>query len=488
MGSNSPPERVATLAHLQNSASFQHVKHEMPMNSPPLRNGIPHHNRLPTPQPLGMSRPSSRNAVQRADTMNTHSMPGSQPGPPQNTYAYLPNPPIFNGQSMPQPQRIQARTVPDYPHVSQAPYSQPPPAQMQGSFVQDNRRHSIPTTFPHQEQNQQIPNSMQQNLPSRPIHHPLAESSTASQAEENLQSSPITSQPRPLPPPTKSHSIFTPIDDSGSLLARRWTSNTTTDYPPPPPPSSHKHEQPITASTSAGQGRENEDRSSQSKSPAEEPGTSSRPASVRQDSQTFRKVSLPSVGSMPPTPGIGSFSSDPKRPRLKVQIPSEQSDGESAAADSAAKDAAGGPVTAATPAKASTETSHSSGVVLPPPSPSASALLSAGAQGPPNPFARPAPPLGAGSFGNNSNSNIETPISALPSRFMPEGMLSSPSSFYPAEWGFGRDSNVLPSPLTFQTPVVTNVPGFRDGANSADDKKRKADEGDDEANNKRVKD
>ena len=488
MGSNSPSERAASLAHLQNPASFQHIKHEMPMNSPPVRNGIPHHTRLPTPQPLGMSRPSSRNAIQRSDSTNTHSMPGSQPGPPHNTYAYLPNPPIFNAQSMPHSQRIQARPFADYPQVTQAPYPQPPPAQMQNTFIQDNRRHSIPTIFPHQEQTQQIPQPIQQSLPSRPIHHPLAETS-ASQAEENLQSSPVTSQARPLAPPTKSHSIFTPIDDSGSLLARRWTSNTTTDYPPLPPPSSHKHEQPVIGSASVGQGRDNEDRSSLSRSPAEEPSTTSGSPSLRQNSQTYRKVSLPPVGSIPPpTPGIGSFSSDPKRPRLKVQIPSEQSDGESAAADSSAKDATGGPVTAATPAKASTETSHSSGVVLPPPSPSASALLSAGAQGPPNPFARPAPPLGAGSFGNNSNSNIETPISALPSRFMPEGLLSSPSGFYPAEWGFGRDSNVLPSPLTFQTPVVANVPGFREGANSSDDKKRKADEADDEANNKRVKD
>lgn len=62
-----------------------------------------------------------------------------------------------------------------------------------------------------------------------------------------------------------------------------------------------------------------------------------------------------------------------------------------------------------------------------------------------------------------TNNHIETPISALPSRFMSDNLLPSPSTFYP-EWGFGRsgDSNMLPSPLNFQTPVVQNGGGWRD--------------------------
>jgi transcription factor RLM1 len=51
---------------------------------------------------------------------------------------------------------------------------------------------------------------------------------------------------------------------------------------------------------------------------------------------------------------------------------------------------------------------------------------------------------------------------------MENGLLPSPSSFYP-DWPFGgRDSaggagsNMLPSPLTFQTPVNTHGPSFRD--------------------------
>jgi len=50
-------------------------------------------------------------------------------------------------------------------------------------------------------------------------------------------------------------------------------------------------------------------------------------------------------------------------------------------------------------------------------------------------------------------------------------LLPSPSSFWPDAW-FGRDNNMMPSPLNFQTPVVLNGPGFRD----EDEKKRKAEE------------
>ena len=191
----------------------------------------------------------------------------------------------------------------------------------------------------------------------------------------------------------------------------------------------------------------------------------------------------------PPPSRTNSAPMGAKRPQLKVQIPSEKSDddGSASAASSPHQSNVGD-----TPAKASTEASHSSsGVVLPPPSPSASAILSAGAQGPPNPFARPHPPShpSQNSHTNaSSNNNIETPISALPSRFVADGLLPSPSSFYP-EWGFGRaggESNMLPSPLNFQTPVAGSGPSFRDEDNG--DKKRKSPEGEQEASNlKRLK-
>ena len=75
---------------------------------------------------------------------------------------------------------------------------------------------------------------------------------------------------------------------------------------------------------------------------------------------------------------------------------------------------------------------------------------------------------------------IDTPVSALPSRFMNE-FLPSPSSFYP-DWNFrGSDSNTLPSPLNFATPVVGTGPSFlREDSGSRDGRgeKRKTPDGD----------
>jgi len=69
---------------------------------------------------------------------------------------------------------------------------------------------------------------------------------------------------------------------------------------------------------------------------------------------------------------------------------------------------------------------------------------------------------------------MEPPISALPSRFVSDALLPSPSSFFP-EWGFSRsggpDTNMLPSPLTFPTPAAQSGPGF--SRDDESDKKRK---------------
>ncbi|ORY09463.1 hypothetical protein BCR34DRAFT_487293 [Clohesyomyces aquaticus] len=193
-----------------------------------------------------------------------------------------------------------------------------------------------------------------------------------------------------------------------------------------------------------------------------------------------RTQSTSSVPNIPPPSRTNSMQS---KPRLKVQIPSEHSDtAGSATAGSSPKDSG---TTGVTPLRTSTEVSNSSGVHLPPPSPSATSLMSAGAVGPPNPFARPPPPTNSNSYG--SRSEMETPISALPSRFVENGLLPSPSSFYP-EWGFGRETNMLPSPLTFQTPINPNGPSF--GREDPADRKRKtSDEGSDggSSQQKRIK-
>jgi MADS-box transcription factor len=196
-------------------------------------------------------------------------------------------------------------------------------------------------------------------------------------------------------------------------------------------------------------------------------------------SEPPRPPAMSSTPDIKPPSRTNSGALTSKRPQLKVQIPSEHSDQGSATAGSSSRDSAGN--NTGTPAKENPQT----GVVLPPPSPSAGAILSAGAQGPPNPFARPPPPVAASqgnaygnrgatnSNGSNSN-NIETPLSALPSRYMSDHLLPSPSSFF-SEWGLGRsgpDSNLLPSPLSFPTPAVQSGPSFV--SQDEQDKKRKS--------------
>jgi MADS-box transcription factor len=223
-----------------------------------------------------------------------------------------------------------------------------------------------------------------------------------------------------------------------------------------------------------------------------------------------RTNSTPTLPSITPLGRTNSIA-DPKRPRLKVQIPIDQSDDE--ANTGTGIDMSDSRSNVLTPIR---DPGLTPGPVLPPPSPSAPALLSAGATGPPNPFARPLHPAPNGSQRNgDGRGDMDTPISALPSRFMSDNLLPSPSSFY-NEWGFGRGgtssgfggggggsvggagegssaggagngSNLLPSPLTFQTPVNAMGPSFRDAApGAADEAKRKL--GDEEvAGAKRIK-
>lgn len=83
---------------------------------------------------------------------------------------------------------------------------------------------------------------------------------------------------------------------------------------------------------------------------------------------------------------------------------------------------------------------------------------------------------------------METPISALPSRFVSDALLPSPSSFFP-EWGFGRtgpDTSMLPSPLPF-TPAVQTGPGFARDEESEKKRKTSDEAGPAEAGGKKLK-
>lgn len=454
----SMPREHSLPPHLQNQSYMRTAASA----SPPVSNGAPLYQRQHTPQMS--SRPGSRNTMRRSSTSLGPSQlqQVSQPSQGPNGYAYMRTPPIHNthaAQGMPAAphhgQQSQQQSS-YYGHLSQAATH----PQVNQVYMQEQRRQSVPPTFQQYERQQQP--QQDQHIPSPP----------QSEQEQRLQDD--QSQRMPKPAPTKSRSIFTPVDDSRSLLAQHWGSSRTT------------------TTTKTEVKHEKDDEPQQANFGKVPPMEAFRPTSPPTRSQRETPVSSRTDPSeFQPPSRTNSAQLGAKRPRLKVQIPEEQSDAGSAAGESSPRQSGG--TAADTPAKTSTDASHSSGmgVHLPPPSPSASAMLSAGATGPPNPFARPHPPMGSqqqGSYSSRDN-NIETPISALPSRFVADGLLPSPSSFYP-EWGFGRSggesANILPSPLNFQTPV-TNGPSF-----SRDDeaeRKRKSPESDGQDTNdtKRVK-
>lgn len=432
-GSHSPPER-AMMAHLRNQHAFQQMRHATA--SPPVQNGVPFHHPVPSPQPPGVSRPPSR-AHSRRPSSNLapqQHLQVSHPAPPPHSYAYMPNPPIYNpniAAGMP------VRGQPGQPHPPQFQYnhppSHPPPhPHMQQVLAQEQRRRSVPPAFPQQERPQ-----------SQPQQQPRVIVPSPPQPDQNTFHSPPLPQSKALPAAAKSHSIFTPIDDSRSLLAQHWGPTTSAEAPRTEP----------AIKMESGFRSQSIDVASMSRSQVN--GKSPRPPRPQPTPQAVmqpQRTPTPAVPNIVPPSRTNSLQTDAKRPRLKVQIPSENSDGGEGTAESSSKDTAATAAGVASPR--GPNASHSS-VVLPPPSPSASALLSAGATGPPNPFARPAVPVN-----NNSYASQETPISALPSRFVSDQLLPSPSSFYP-EWDFGGRINALPSPINF-TPAVQHGPSFRD--------------------------
>ncbi|KAL3482485.1 hypothetical protein BJX99DRAFT_3538 [Aspergillus californicus] len=459
---------------------FQHVNNHAPSASPPMHNGMHFDPRHGTPQPQGSSRPSSRNHLRRVSSNlggPPHHGTPPPPPPPSNSFTYIPNPSMYNpnaphsmGQHPPRPPNQFAH----FGHHPPGPHHQPHPSQHQSMPP-----HSMP---PQSMPPQPIPQHAQahsQHLPPHPPHppHPIAQhppTMTISQpppppppmpqpylpdqkqqqpqrntslTETSTESIPTlkmeaTQSPPHIKPLSKSRSIFTPIDDHGSVLARHFGFGDSTSVKIEPMQHNIDERRPL-----------------------------KKKLSPPPRAATEAPLSKATPDLKPPVrTNSGQMSS--KRPQLKVQIPSESSDRGSATAESSSS--AGNK--AVTPSRPNPDA-----VVLPPPSPSAGPILSAGASGPPNPFARPPPPGAAAAAHNNNaynnNNNIDTPLSSLPSRFVSDALLPSPSSFFP-EWGFGRsghDSNMLPSPLTFPTPAIQNGPSF--SRDEEQDKKRKTPEG-----------
>lgn len=408
-----------------------------------------------------------------------HLQPAPQlhPPPPHPTHQPMQHSPMLQPVIPPRQQTATPHHIP--PHappthgLPQLSLSQPhaPLPQMTPVYLPDQARASVPPAFsapppPPPPQPRAVPVSTDSSSP--PDQIPVAVKMEEGQ-------------------PSKSRSIFTPIDDRGSVLARHF------GVGPPPVSMSPRTDSIVRPESAPAQDESNAAKSSSSSSTS----TAAPPNAV---TAPTRAQTIPAGSDVKP-PLRTNSGPTAGRPKLTVQIPSEASDRGSATADSSARDSAGHE--SHTPAKGSSSknndnnqppTENQSGIVLPPPSPSAGAILSAGAQGPPNPFARPAPPgtTTVQSTNNNAhanNNNIETPISALPSRFVSDALLPSPSSFFP-EWGFGRtgpDSNMLPSPLTFPTPSGATGPSF--SREDEADRKRKNEEAgsSQEAASKRVK-
>ncbi|KAK4040076.1 hypothetical protein C8A01DRAFT_35949 [Parachaetomium inaequale] len=479
--------------HFQTQPQFPVIRHHTASASPPIPNGVFGQQRGHTPQPQMGSRPSSRNDIRRIGPNMVGQPvgpPGSQQGP-VNGYAFMPQSAMYNGQNphnmppnlphgLPQPH-------PQYPY----PQQQPHPHQLQ-PFVDEQRRASGPAAFPHQppqgaqqgRHSVSPPQPPAPQLPPQPIPHmspppqpqaPPIQSPPQPQQhlppppppppqpqeiphifvppQESQSSAPAEPRPRPelverarqpllldtnikKQAPRKGGSIFTPIDENRSILSQHLAAFHHPEV---------KSEAPSSRSQSTDAGSISRDSNTNS------PPTLSR-LNTQLQPQIKRNGSLGTIPETVFTPPSRSNSlrvgGSVPRPQLKVRIPDE-SDGGSATEASSPR----GTMTTATdvtsqPSRRPTE-SHSSGVVLPPPSPSASTTMhSAGATGPPNPFARPPP-----------HQSMDTPVSALPSRFLGENLLPSPNGFY-ADWGIkGNENNTL-SPLTWSTPVVGTGPSF----------------------------
>ena len=450
----SPPHHGIISHSFQSQSGLQHMRNATPSASPPIPNGIfPH--RGSTTHSQGDSRPTSRNNIRReSSNLAPHNHPHSHV-PQSNalpmTYSYQPNAPFYH------PQHVAAANMhmhtQQVSHMPQHQFTHPPPhSQIQSVYVNDQRRQSMPAIFPpqgHQDRLRHIGSHLSPPQPPRPFQ------------------SPTLPEPKLMSNATKSHSIYTPLDDTRSMLAQHWSATNNADAQrseplPKADPTSRSQSVDVGLGVRKMENGFLSPRSSQKRTVPGEALPKPPP----------RPTSTSGIGSFAPPPRMNSMSADVKRPRLTVKIPSEQSDGGSATGESSPKDAGGTSI--ATPIRAPTENGRPSGIILPPPSPSASAgaSTSAGASGPINPFARPPVPL------NNSTlyKDSETPMSALPSRFV-EGLLASPnSSLFYQDWNSGQMGNINnpASPAIYQpTPTGINGLSFRDGDL---ERKRKSDE------------
>ncbi|KAK6342705.1 hypothetical protein TWF718_008096 [Orbilia javanica] len=428
-------------------------------NSPPMHNransmgynmAVPIPGRHLTPGPGPHSRPISRNAPhphQRHMSGGAIIGPNGQPihpgiGPQQNGFNYV-------NQFNPAVTQAQVPTIPPgFTFTQNGPHPNGPAQaflQQQQQHETMLRRQSMPSSLPQQvpqhQHEQQVPPHIIPDQHPAPQHQPqiqVANDQTMINGEEEdemVEDPPASDGITRLR--TKSRSIFTPIAGDSSLLAQHWFG----------PERSPIRSNSIDVGAMA------------RKNAAGEPlikneqGVS---ASAREDDPKALPLIRTGTAEIGPPTRTPSMISTPggglKRPVLKVQIPNDEE--EDANTNTGGTSPRNSGLTA-DPVSARPHEPLPPGAVLPPPSPSVgnSAPLSAGGSGPPNPFARPAPTSAA------ANLLEQTPISALPSRFV-ENMLPSPSAFFAADWATGGlrgDDNLLPSPLNFKTPTLSRM-------------------------------
>ncbi|KAI0906738.1 hypothetical protein F4823DRAFT_58618 [Ustulina deusta] len=455
--------------HFQGQPSFPHLRHHTPSASPPI-NAMPFGPRGHTPQPQMVPRPSSRNDRRPPNV----SQAGGAPGPQSvNGYTYMPQPAaIYNHQPLPQPSlqhgpppapaQYQYATVTHQPQIPayiedarrssgtpnypppQAPARPPPQPSPPQLHIQQLPPQPVPHMSPPQPSHQHLevpqkhPHIQPHHIPEpptqalAPMDPPKSERIHDRSAQPGLDTSTI----RRLPRGNQSGSIFTPIDNNQSILDQHLDSFHT---------DAQLKEEGSSRAQSVDIGGVSRIKSSNS------PPIPPRANSGAGFPKARGSVStIPEGGFTPPSRSNSLKMDGASRPRLRVQIPDEASD----AGSNAGEPATNSPRVTADASAQPARRNGADAPRLPPPSPSATSILSAGATGPPNPFARPALQT------HNTGMIIDTPVSALPSRFLNNEFLPSPSSFYP-EWNFrGDNSNTLPSPLNFATPIAGSGPSF----------------------------
>ncbi|KAK6332830.1 hypothetical protein TWF696_002852 [Orbilia brochopaga] len=465
-------------------------------NSPPVHqrtNSVPYGVGIPprhlTPQPASLSRPLSRNAphphqrhLSGSGLVGPNGQPiphpgMAQPNPNGFTYVNQYNPAVTQPGVQNIPSGLVAANAPGFSFPQNGTHPNGAQAFLQQQHETLIRRQSMPSSL-----SQQVQHQHEQQVPPHiiPDQHPAAQH--PSQIQVHNDTAMMNGQDEPNLPEeqpnsdgitrlrTKSRSIFTPIAGENSLLAQHW-------FGP--------DKSPIRAnSVDVGAiARKNANVESQVKAEPPQPDS----AGVEEDDPKILPLIRTGTGEIPPPTRTPSMISTPggglKRPVLKVQIPNDAEED-----DTNTNTAGTSPRNSGLTADPSSARPHTEplppGAVLPPPSPSVgnSAPLSAGGSGPPNPFARPAPTSAAAGIMD------QTPISALPSRFV-ENMLPSPSAFFGTDWatvGLRAEDNLLPSPLNFKTPTIGRMYPEED-SNAAKRKSPDSMDVDSGSNSKRVR-